>query len=139
MQGGADLEPVGIKTASWPGFPTDLQAQWMALAAAKALRPVKITDTVFPHRFIHAGELVRMGAHIRQRENYALVSAPTTRANGLQGAEVMASDLRASVALVIAALVAKGETKIARIYHLKRGYEGLVEKFGGLGASIREE
>ena len=131
---GDDLEPVGISTAPWPGFPTDLQAQWMAFAAKGDGGEVKITERIFPHRFIHAGELERLGARIRQRNNYAVVS-PVSR---LQGAEVMASDLRASVGLIIAALVAEGETRVNRIYHLKRGYEDLASKFTSLGASIVE-
>lgn len=131
---GRPPKPIDIVTAPWPGFPTDLQAQWMALAAKGGGGEVKITEGVFPHRFIHAGELERLGAHIRIEGNYALVS-PVAR---LQGAEVMATDLRASVALIIAALIGEGTTTVNRIYHLKRGYENLESKFTALGAEIRE-
>jgi UDP-N-acetylglucosamine 1-carboxyvinyltransferase len=121
-----------VATAPYPGFPTDLQAQWMALAAGMD-GVATITETIFENRFQHVAELVRMGARIRLEGRWAVVEGPSR----LTGAKVMASDLRASAALAIAALTADGETTIDRVYHLDRGYEKMEEKLGGLGARVR--
>jgi UDP-N-acetylglucosamine 1-carboxyvinyltransferase len=121
-----------VATAPYPGFPTDLQAQWMALATS--LEGVAtITETIFENRFQHVAELVRMGARIRLEGRWAVVEGPSR----LTGATVMASDLRASAALAIAALTAEGETTIDRVYHLDRGYARMEEKLVGLGAKVR--
>ncbi len=121
-----------VATAPYPGFPTDLQAQWMALAAGMD-GVATITETIFENRFQHAAELVRMGARIRLEGRWAVVEGPAR----LTGARVMASDLRASAALAIAALTAEGETTIDRVYHLDRGYERMEAKLAGLGANVR--
>jgi UDP-N-acetylglucosamine 1-carboxyvinyltransferase len=120
-----------VATAPYPGFPTDLQAQWMALAAGMD-GIATITETIFENRFQHVAELVRMGAHIRLEGRWAVVEGPSR----LTGATVMASDLRASAALAIAALTAEGETTIDRVYHLDRGYAKMEEKLTGLGARV---
>jgi UDP-N-acetylglucosamine 1-carboxyvinyltransferase len=121
-----------ISTAPYPGFPTDLQAQWMALATG--MEGVStITETIFENRFQHVAELQRMGARIRLEGRRAIVEGPAP----LTGARVMASDLRASAALVLAALAARGETLIDRVYHLDRGYEKMETRLTGLGASVR--
>ena len=122
---------VSVTTAPYPGFPTDMQAQLMAMncvASGKA----EITETIFENRFMHALELQRLGADISIQGNTALVQG----VDKLQGANVMATDLRASASLVVAGLVAQGETLIDRIYHLDRGYEALERKLAGLGAKI---
>lgn len=119
-----------IATAPYPGYPTDLQAQWMALSCIAKGRAA-ITETVFENRFMHIPELARMGADIELRGNTAIV----TGTDGLSGAPVMATDIRASAALVVAALAAKGGSVIDRIYHLQRGYGHLAEKLTALGAS----
>ena len=121
-----------VATAPYPGFPTDLQAQWMALAAGMD-GVATITETIFENRFQHVAELVRMGARIRLEGRWAVVEGPSL----LSGASVMASDLRASAALAIAALTAEGETTIDRVYHLDRGYAKMEEKLVGLGARVR--
>jgi UDP-N-acetylglucosamine 1-carboxyvinyltransferase len=121
-----------VATAPYPGFPTDLQAQWMALAAGME-GVATITETIFENRFQHVAELVRMGARIRLEGRWAVVEGPSK----LSGANVMASDLRASAALAIAALTADGETTIDRVYHLDRGYAKMEEKLTGLGARVR--
>ncbi|HEY6065351.1 MAG TPA: UDP-N-acetylglucosamine 1-carboxyvinyltransferase [Thermoanaerobaculia bacterium] len=119
-----------VATAPYPGFPTDLQAQWTALATG--LDGVStITETIFENRFHHAAELVRMGAKIRLEGRWAVVEG-----SPLTGANVMASDLRASAALAIAALAAEGRTVIDRVYHLDRGYARMEEKLNALGASV---
>jgi len=128
------LQPVSLSTFPYPGFPTDLQAQFMALMATTPGVSV-IVDKVFPDRFIHIAELNRMGAKIRREGNAGIVEG----VKSLYGAEVMASDLRASAALIIAALAAKGKSAIHRIYHLDRGYERMDEKLKALGADIRRE
>lgn len=128
---GAGLSPVDVSTAPFPGFPTDLQAQFMALMT-KAKGCSRITETIFENRFMHVQELARLGAHIRLEGDVALVEG----VDELQGAPVMATDLRASVSLVIAALVAQGETTVNRVYHLDRGFERLEDKLGGCGAII---
>jgi len=126
------LSAPDISTAPYPGFPTDLQAQWMALATG--MEGVStITETIFENRFQHVAELQRMGARIRLEGRRAIVEGPAP----LTGARVMASDLRASAALVLAALAARGETVIDRVYHLDRGYEKMETRLTGLGASVR--
>ena len=122
---------VSVRTAPFPGFATDMQAQFMALAAV-AKGTAMITETIFENRFMHALELQRLGADISIESNTATVRG----VERLQGATVMATDLRASASLVIAALVAEGQTEIQRIYHLDRGYEGLEKKLAGLGARV---
>jgi UDP-N-acetylglucosamine 1-carboxyvinyltransferase len=122
---------VGVRTAPHPGFPTDMQAQFMALDAIAEGTAV-ITETIFENRFMHAQELQRLGADISIQGNTAVVRG----VERLQGASVMATDLRASASLVIAGLVAEGQTEIQRIYHLDRGYEALEEKLSALGARV---
>jgi UDP-N-acetylglucosamine 1-carboxyvinyltransferase len=122
---------VSVRTAPYPGFATDMQAQFMALACV-ADGTALITETIFENRFMHAIELQRLGADIRLEGNTAVVKG----VERLQGAAVMATDLRASAGLVIAALVAEGDTVVDRIYHLDRGYEGLEKKLGQLGARV---
>ena len=128
------LEPVNVNTYPYPGFPTDLQAQFMAMMALTPGISV-ITDKVYPDRFIHIAELNRMGANIRREGMSSIVQGIPI----LRGAPVMASDLRASAALVIAGLAAKGRTEIHRMYHLERGYENLDQKLMGLGAKVYRE
>jgi UDP-N-acetylglucosamine 1-carboxyvinyltransferase len=132
VRASGSLTPRDISTAPYPGFPTDLQAQWMALATGMA-GVSTITETIFENRFQHVAELQRMGARIRLEGRRAIVEGPAP----LTGARVMASDLRASAALVLAALVARGETVIDRVYHLDRGYEKMETRLTGLGASVR--
>ena len=120
---GARLEPVDVSTAPFPGFPTDLQAQFMALMT-RAKGTSRITETIFENRFMHVQELARLGAHIHLDGETATIEG----VDRLQGAPVMATDLRASVSLVIAALAAEGETMVNRVYHLDRGFERLEEK-----------
>ena len=129
----ADSRPnsVSIRTAPYPGFATDMQAQFMALATI-AEGTATVTETIFENRFMHAHELQRLGADIAIQGNTAVVRG----VERLQGATVMATDLRASASLVIAGLVAEGETTIERIYHLDRGYETLEKKLGALGARV---
>jgi len=127
------LQSVDIRTMPYPGFPTDLQAQFMALMTIADGVSV-IHETIFENRFMHVAELHRMGADIRIDGSTAIV---TGNAGGLCGAQVMATDLRASASLVIAGLVAEGRTQISRIYHLERGYENLVDKLRKVGAEIR--
>jgi UDP-N-acetylglucosamine 1-carboxyvinyltransferase len=122
---------VSVRTAPYPGFATDMQAQFMALATIGAGTAL-ITETIFENRFMHALELQRLGAHISITGNTAIVRG----VERLQGAAVMATDLRASAGLVIAGLVAEGQTVIDRIYHLDRGYEALEKKLSALGARI---
>jgi len=125
------IKPMSVTTYPYPGFPTDLQAQFMALmAVAKGVSV--ITDKVYPDRFIHIAELNRMGANIRREGTTAIVEGVKV----LHGAPVMASDLRASAALIVAGLAAKGKTEIHRIYHLERGYEQFDQKLAGLGAVV---
>ena len=123
---------VSVRTAPYPGFPTDMQAQFMALDAV-ADGTALVTETIFENRFMHAQELKRMGADIEVEGNTAVVKG----IEHLDGATVMATDLRASACLVLAGLVARGETCVDRIYHLDRGYEQLETKLSALGASIR--
>lgn len=128
----APLRPADIETHPFPGFATDMQAQFMALMCMADGASV-ITESIFENRFMHVPELMRMGAHITLRGHTAMVRG---KAN-FTGASVMATDLRASVSLVLAALAAEGETIISRIYHLDRGYERIEEKLSALGAQIR--
>jgi UDP-N-acetylglucosamine 1-carboxyvinyltransferase len=128
---GAGLSAVDITTAPFPGFPTDLQAQFMALMTM-AKGSSRITETIFENRFMHVQELVRLGAHIKLEGDVALVEG----VEELQGAPVMATDLRASMSLVIAALAAEGETMVNRVYHLDRGFEHIEKKLGACGAVI---
>ena len=134
VSGKCPLKPVSVTTHPYPGFPTDLQAQFMALMALVEGVSV-ITDKVYPDRFMHIAELNRMGANIRRDIGNAIVEGVKT----LHGAPVMASDLRASAALVIAGLAAQGKTEIHRIYHLDRGYEDLDKKLMALGARVYRE
>jgi len=126
------LKPVYVTTLPYPGFPTDLQAQMMAVMSVTDGISV-ITEKIYPERFIHISELSRMGAEIMLEGPNAIVKG----VKHLSGAPVMASDLRASAALVLAGLVAEGATEVSRIYHLDRGYERLEEKLQALGANIK--
>ncbi|HEY0570580.1 MAG TPA: UDP-N-acetylglucosamine 1-carboxyvinyltransferase [Enterovirga sp.] len=128
---GSGIAPVDVTTAPFPGFPTDLQAQLMALMS-KAKGTSRITETIFENRFMHVQELARLGARIHLDGETAIVEG----VDKLRGAPVMATDLRASVSLVIAALAAEGETMVNRIYHLDRGFERLEEKLANCGATI---
>jgi UDP-N-acetylglucosamine 1-carboxyvinyltransferase len=128
---GADLAPVEVTTAPFPGFPTDLQAQLMALMT-RAGGTSRITETIFENRFMHVQELVRLGAHIHLDGETATIEG----VERLQGAPVMATDLRASVSLVIAGLAAEGETMVNRVYHLDRGFERVEDKLARCGAAI---
>lgn len=125
------IRPVDVTTAPHPGFPTDMQAQFMALMCSSTGRSV-LTETIFENRFMHVPELARMGAKIETRGNTAIVRG----VEHLSGASVMATDLRASASLVIAGLVAQGETLVRRVYHLDRGYESIEKKLAGAGALI---
>jgi len=131
---GTRLKPVDIDTQPHPGFPTDLQAQFMALMATADGTSI-IRETIFENRFMHAPELTRLGADITVRGHEAIVKGVAS----LHGAPVMATDLRASVSLVIAALAAEGETLVSRIYHLDRGFERLEEKLSACGADIHRQ
>ncbi len=128
---GAGIEAVDVTTAPFPGFPTDLQAQFTALMT-RAQGTSRITETIFENRFMHVQELARLGAHIKLEGDTAIVEG----VERLRGAPVMATDLRASVSLVIAGLAAEGETIVNRVYHLDRGFERLEEKLGACGADI---
>jgi UDP-N-acetylglucosamine 1-carboxyvinyltransferase len=128
---GADLAPVTVSTAPFPGFPTDLQAQLMALMT-RAGGTSRITETIFENRFMHVQELVRLGAHIHLDGETATIEG----VKHLNGAPVMATDLRASVSLVIAGLAAEGETMVNRVYHLDRGFERVEDKLARCGAAI---
>lgn len=128
---GASLKPVNVATAPYPGFPTDLQAQLMALMC-RADGVSQIRETIFENRFMHVQELARLGADITVTGDMAKVKGVAS----LRGAEVMATDLRASVSLVIAGLMAEGNTTVNRVYHLDRGFERLEEKLGSCGAEI---
>lgn len=123
---------VRVKTAPHPAFPTDMQAQFVTLNCVAEGTGV-ITETIFENRFMHVQELIRMGANIDIKQNTAIIKGD----DELSGANVMATDLRASASLVLAALTAKGNTEIERIYHLDRGYEGLEKKFNQIGAKIK--
>jgi UDP-N-acetylglucosamine 1-carboxyvinyltransferase len=130
----ARLKAVSIRTAPYPAFPTDMQAQFMAINAVADGTAI-IRETIFENRFMHAVELQRLGADIKIDGNTAVMKG----VERLQGATVMATDLRASASLVIAGLVAEGETHIERIYHLDRGYDRIEQKLTTLGALIKRE
>ena len=125
------LKAQSFRTTEYPGFPTDMQAQFMALNCV-AQGAATVTETIFENRFMHVNELVRLGAHIQTDGKVAVV----TGGAHLSGATVMATDLRASASLVIAGLIASGETVVDRIYHLDRGYDGMEVKLRSLGADI---
>jgi len=128
---GGGIRPVEVTTAPHPGFPTDLQAQLMALMT-RANGTSRITETIFENRFMHVQELARLGARIALDGQNATIEG----VDRLKGAPVMATDLRASVSLVIAALAAEGETMVNRVYHLDRGFERLEDKLGRCGAAV---
>jgi UDP-N-acetylglucosamine 1-carboxyvinyltransferase len=132
VRGGPSVEPLDITTAPFPGFPTDMQAQFMVLATQAEGHSV-ITETIFENRFMHVSELARMGADIHVDGRTAIIKG---NAKKLQGAQVMATDLRASACLVLAGLVAEGSTELRRVYHLDRGYDSLEVKLRELGADI---
>jgi UDP-N-acetylglucosamine 1-carboxyvinyltransferase len=132
VQAQGRLKAQSFRTTEYPGFPTDMQAQFMALLSV-ARGTSTITDTIYQDRFTHVAELQRLGADIRVEGNTATIQGVPS----LSGAPVMATDLRASAALILAGLVAKSETRVSRIYHLDRGYERIEEKLQGLGAAIR--
>jgi UDP-N-acetylglucosamine 1-carboxyvinyltransferase len=134
VRGPERLGSVNVTTAPYPGFPTDMQAQFMALMSVAGGSSV-ITDTIYADRFSHVPELRRLGADITMDRNVAVV----TGTEHLSGARVMATDLRASAALILAGLVAEGETEISRVYHIDRGYEAIEKKLSGLGARIWRE
>jgi len=130
--GNRRIRSVDVKTQPYPGFPTDMQAQFMVLMSlAKGLSV--ISETIFENRFIHVSELRRMGANIRIQGDTAILQG----VEGLNGAQVMATDLRASASLILAGLAAEGVTEVSRVYHLDRGYEGLDKKLASLGADIK--
>jgi len=131
VRGAKKLEGVDLTTEEYPGFATDMQAQYMALATQAEGTSV-ISEKIFENRFLHASEMMRMGANISIEGHTATVRGPSA----LSGSVVQASDLRASAGLVLAGLVANGETLIERVYHIDRGYEGIVEKLRGVGADI---
>jgi UDP-N-acetylglucosamine 1-carboxyvinyltransferase len=131
IAGGSDLKATDIKTHPYPGFPTDMQAQIMSLLCLSQGSSI-ITETIFENRFMHVAELKRMGADITVQGNTAVVKG----VEKLSGAQVMATDLRASASLVLAGLAAEGVTEISRVYHLDRGYEDLIGKLFNLGADI---
>src|SRR5205823_4269833 len=132
VQADGDLRGADIVTEEHPGFPTDMQAQYMALATQAEGTSI-VTENIFENRFMHAQELVRMGANIKIEGRRAIVRGKTP----LSAAAVLASDLRASASLVLAALVADGETIIDRVYHIDRGYERIEEKLRGVGAQMK--
>ena len=129
-----ELNPVNITALPYPGFPTDVQAQMMSLMSLAKGTSI-ITDKVFPDRFMHVAELNRLAAHIQKEGQSAIIEGVSE----LSGADVMASDLRASASLVLAGLAAKGQTTVFRIYHLDRGYANLEQKLQSLGAKVKRE
>jgi UDP-N-acetylglucosamine 1-carboxyvinyltransferase len=134
IEANGKLGAVDVTTMPHPGFPTDLQAQFMALMT-RATGTSTFRETVFENRLQHIQELARMGAKIHIQGNQATVHGPTM----LSGAPVMATDLRASVCLVLAGLAARGTTRVTRVYHLDRGYEHVEAKLGALGADVTRE
>ncbi|OFY61228.1 MAG: UDP-N-acetylglucosamine 1-carboxyvinyltransferase [Bacteroidetes bacterium RBG_13_42_15] len=134
LQSDGNIKPVDITTAVYPGFPTDMQAQWMALMSLATGFSI-VTDTIFTDRFTHVAELKRLGADIALDGNIAVIKG----VKALSGAPVMSTDLRASASLIIAGLVAKGRTDVSRIYHIDRGYENIEKKLQSLGAAIYRE
>jgi len=131
VRGASCLLAADVTTEEYPGFATDMQAQYMALAT-QAHGTSVISETIFENRFLHASEMMRMGAQISIDGHRAVVRGPSP----LSGSTVQASDLRASAGLVLAGLLASGETIIDRVYHIDRGYERIVEKLSALGADI---
>ena len=131
VKGRDKITSVDLKTLPYPGFPTDMQAQFMVLMSVASGLSV-ISETIFENRFIHVSELKRMGADITVSGNSALIKG----VSHLSGAPVMATDLRASASLILAGLIAKGKTEVNRVYHLDRGYEAIEKKFAGLGAAV---
>jgi UDP-N-acetylglucosamine 1-carboxyvinyltransferase len=131
VRGRAEIHPVDITTSPYPGFPTDMQAQFMVLATRARGQSI-ITETVFENRYMHVQELARMGAEIHVDGRTSVIRGPAH----LSGAKVMATDLRASASLILAGLVADGETEVARVYHLDRGYEKIEAKLRALGADV---
>ena len=131
--GPKELQPITIKTLPYPGFPTDMQAQVMAMMCI-AKGQSSVLETVFENRFMHVDELLRMGANIRTNGGRAAIVEGVPK---LYGCQVRATDLRAGAAMVLAGLVADGVTEITDIYHIDRGYENLVDKLTGLGADIQ--
>jgi UDP-N-acetylglucosamine 1-carboxyvinyltransferase len=129
---GARPRAVDIRTAPYPGFPTDMQAQFLAMNAI-ADGTSRVVETIFENRFMHVQEINRLGANIVLDGNTTAIVRGVAK---LRGAQVMATDLRASFSLVVAGLVAEGETLIDRIYHIDRGYESIEEKLGRLGARV---
>jgi len=132
VQGADEIASVDVKTQAYPGFPTDMQAQFMVLMSVAKGFSI-ISETIFENRFIHVSELKRMGADIKITGNTAMI----TGISALSGAPVMATDLRASASLILAGLAAVGTTEINRVYHLDRGYESIEKKFAKLGAAIK--
>ena len=133
--GAATLKAQGFRTTEYPGFPTDMQAQFMALNCV-AQGTAAVTETIFENRFMHVNELVRLGARIQVDGRVAITEGLGASNVRLSGATVMATDLRASASLVIAGLVAEGDTVVDRIYHLDRGYDSMETKLRALGADI---
>jgi UDP-N-acetylglucosamine 1-carboxyvinyltransferase len=126
-----DIKSVNVSTSIFPGYPTDMQAQWIAYMSISN-GVAAVTDTIYIDRFKHVPELIRLGANITVSENSAIVRG----VNQLDGAKVMSTDLRASASLVLAGLAAKGTTEVLRVYHLDRGYQRIEEKLKSLGANI---
>jgi UDP-N-acetylglucosamine 1-carboxyvinyltransferase len=133
-RGNGALHAASVRTAPFPAFPTDMQAQFMAMLTL-ANGTSLLTETIFENRYMHVPELSRMGADIEVRGRSAMVRG----VDKLNGAPVMATDLRASMGLILAGLAAEGETQVARVYHLDRGYERLEEKLQGVGADIERQ
>jgi len=125
------IKPVDVTTAVYPGFPTDMQAQWISLMTI-AKGTSTVTDTIYHDRFAHVPEIARLGANIEMKDNAAIIRG----VKKLSGTKVMSTDLRASAALILAALKSEGETEVLRVYHLDRGYEAIEKKLSSLGASI---
>jgi UDP-N-acetylglucosamine 1-carboxyvinyltransferase len=132
VKGPDKIKSIDVKTQPYPGFPTDMQAQFMVLMSVACGFSI-ISETIFENRFIHVSELKRMGAQIKVSGNSALVQG----VKQLSGAPVMASDLRASASLILAGLVARGQTEVNRVYHLDRGYQSIEAKFAKLGAAVK--
>ncbi len=126
------IKPIDVTTAVYPGFPTDMQAQWISLMTI-AKGTSTVTDTIYHDRFAHVPEIARLGANIEMKDNAAIIRG----VKKLSGTTLMSTDLRASAALILAALKAEGETEVLRVYHLDRGYEAIEKKLSSLGASIR--
>ena len=132
VRGGRPLQAINARTHPYPGFPTDIQAQFMALMTLSRGQSI-IMETVFENRFMHVAELKRMGADITLDGHTAIING----VQGLSGAPLMATDLRASASLVLAALAAKGKSTISRVYHIDRGYVSMEQKLSDLGARIK--